>query len=86
MQAANQVVLIVGTSAGLELWFRGPQQAGDFLAQWCTSSNDLSRAKNHALPSPAHYVVTDPDDMLAVQVLQEWHIAMIDLLPNRCQR
>ena len=72
MQAANQVVRIVGTSAGLELWFRGPRQAGDFLAQWCTSSNDLSRAKIHALPPPAHYVATDPDDMLAVQ---EWHMA-----------
>ncbi len=27
---------------------------------------------HHALHLPAHYVATDPDDMLAVQ---EWHMA-----------
>ncbi len=68
----HQVVQIVRTSAGLELWFQGQLQAGYFLTQWCKSSNDLSRVKIQALPPPAHCVAMNPGDMLAVQ---EWHMA-----------
>ena len=46
---ADQVVLVAGSSTGLELWFEGPWHAGDFLTHWCANKNDLSRAKNRAL-------------------------------------
>ena len=86
MSAATMVVQVVKSSAGLQLWFRGPRQAGDFLVQWCTEAHALRNVKIHALPPPAHYVATDPDDMLAVQ---EWHMANEGLdtesICKRCQ-
>ena len=70
--AADQVVRLAGSPTGLELWFKGPRHAGDFLAQWCVSKNDLSSAKLRTLSPPPHYIAVDPDDMLAIQ---EWHMA-----------
>jgi hypothetical protein len=72
MSAANMVVQVAKSSAELQLWFRGPRQAGDFLAQWCADAHAFRSIKIHALPPPDHYVATVPDDMLAVQ---EWHMA-----------
>jgi hypothetical protein len=70
--AADQVVRVAGSPTGLELWFKGPRHAGDFLTQWCVSKNGLSRAKVCTLSPPPHYIAVDPDDMLAIQ---EWHMA-----------
>lgn len=80
MSPASRVVRVAvqteGCSPGqlseLQLWFRGPRQAGDFLVQWCEQTHDLVRAKLCPLFPPNHYVATDPDDMLAIQ---EWHMA-----------
>jgi hypothetical protein len=55
-------------SVELQLLFQGR----DRQVEWCARDNALRRAKIHALSPPAHYVATDPDDMLAVQ---EWHMA-----------
>ena len=36
MPTSTSVVCIIGDNTGVQLWFRGPRYAGDFLAQWCS--------------------------------------------------
>jgi len=69
---AAYITHIHGSGQGLTLWFSGPRQAGDFIAQWCDTAGRGRNASLQSLHPPGQYVAILPDDILAVQ---EWHMA-----------
>ena len=69
MSSSKSIVSIHGNNTSLQLWFRGPKQAGDFLDQWCSEVHHFSLSVLHP---QKQYIAISPDDMLAIQ---EWHMA-----------
>ena len=68
---AGAVVKLLGTSYGLQAWFRGPQSLGSFLVSWCGHEHTQDIAIVMLYPQSTFVAIT-PDDMLAVQ---ELHLA-----------
>jgi hypothetical protein len=71
LQEVEAVVKLLGTSYGLQAWFKGPQPLGNFLVTWCghEHTHDFDIAM---LYPQSTFVAITPDDMLAVQ---ELHLA-----------
>ena len=71
LPAAGEAVQLLDTSKGLQVWFRGPQPLGNFLAAWCANGHNQNFDIVLLYPQ-CTYVAITPDDMLAVQ---ELHLA-----------
>ena len=68
LPAVEKAVKLCGASAGLQIWFRGPQALGDFLVAWCALAESRSISMT-TLCTCHEYLAVTPEDMLSIQEL-----------------
>jgi hypothetical protein len=68
MPTVAKVMRAIRDPHELQLGFRGPRQAGGFLAGWVAAEHNLCRFEIRALTPPEHYEVPRR------HALQEWHM------------
>jgi len=71
LRTVETIVHLSGNAQGLTIWFSGPRQAGDFIAQWGSVACPGTKASIFPLQPPDQYIAIRPEDMLSVQ---EWHM------------